>query len=162
MVVELSKFISGYLGKLPEDHPDRPFLNDVDRRARMHLADQGKLVETDQVVAARRKIQEMVDMNIKENGPVSVGVSLHNEKIYRERIDFYGKGYIGSLLPRNSRLYRTIINCLAWNKIMTTSDLIKISDPLGQMKRVGKKRASVILAMRDLAIAEKNQASQKQ
>ena len=37
---------------------------------------QEKSVKTDEVVVARRKIQEMVDTNIKENGPLSLGTIL--------------------------------------------------------------------------------------
>lgn len=118
----------------------------------------------DEVVMARRKLQELVDSDIEKNGPLSGNTLLWNMKIIsRAGNDKYGAEYMGNLLPVNCRKFATIVNLLERAQIHTKSQLIGLSDfDIRELKNVGPEKASYILAMRELAIAEMKQASQKQ
>lgn len=142
---------------MPKDHPDRQFLEEEDRRVRNRLSTPE---EENEVAEAKRKIQELVNSDIERNGPLSTSALRENMRLSMYKNNYYGTEFLGNLLPVHSRQFGSIVRLLGRQKIETRSELVSVD--LNELRQVGNLRAGFILAMRNLAIAEMNQASQKQ
>lgn len=164
MAVELGNFISELLERLPNDHPDRTFLERENKRVRKHLPPEEVIAmdETmDEVAGARRKVQKLVDSDIERHGLLSVGILRDHIEKRKAGNDHCGAEFVGNLLPSNCRQFTHIVNILGRNHIVTKSNLIGLSD-VKRLRGIRHLRGEFILAMRDLAIAEKSQIAQRQ
>lgn len=175
MAVELGKFISELLGKLPENHPDRAFLQSEAERVRLYMTRGTSLVGEaqdqesahEEVARARKEIQRLVDLDnskyIERYGRALSDQVLEGnlDKIKRGNGAFASE-YVGNLLPANCHSFGYIINLLARAHLDTKSDLIRLSDTdIIGLRNVSRRRGRFIFAMRDLAIAEKSAATQE-
>ena len=119
----------------------------------------------EKVAEARRKIQELVDADHRSHRPFHT-IRGYNVEIKRLENARYGDQSITNLLPSNSRQFLSIImNLLVQQGIRTKQDLIyQLTDnveEIGSLDGLDPFRAKVILAMRDLAIAEMSQIPKK-
>lgn len=160
MATELSRFIYDFLKEHPE-HADREFLKAKEAETAEYLLARDPEIANQAVETARRKIQELVDSGIERRGVLADSVMSDNERKRKRGNDRHGAEYVGNLLPPNCRQFAHIINNLQREHINTKGDLIKVFD-ISRLRNVGDFRAKFIVAMQDLAIAEKSQVPQMQ
>lgn len=146
MAVELGilgQFIEEQLAKLPKDHPDRELLMGTLRIAR------GK--NADLQLTPKDKLEKIVYSH-----PLVSAGTIRNNKVYlRDLSRQYGEDYIGNLLPTDARCFKSVSNILGRNRVKTIGELAgKTEDEIEQMRDVGDMRKNIILALRDVAIAE--------
>jgi hypothetical protein len=156
MAAELDRFLSDFLKGHPE-HRDREFLEAKKVETTDYLFTRDPEIANQAVDTARRKIQDLVDRNIERRGPLSGSIFLDHEGLKRHGNDRHGADFVGNLLPTSCREFAWIINGLGREKIRTKDDLIRSNNK--KLRGAAEVRTNFILAMRDLAIAEKSQVT---
>ena len=155
MVEKISRSISEILAELPGDDPDRPFIEKKLTEFRTYL-----LRPKENVQDAIIQIKQLVDEDIGKNGPLRAKVTKTNYKTWELHSDKYGQESVTNLLPISSRQFGAIIPLLIRHGMHTKQELVeKLPDDIqrirNKLRGVGPYKAKFILAMRDLAIAEK-------
>lgn len=109
------------------------------------------------VDAAMEKIRQMAqEDNLANGGQLSQGFFERNMQMQESSPE----NSVARLLPAEWRGFCNAVNLLKRGNINTKKDLIKTSNSLilgksGKIQRLGPKTIPFVLAMRDLAIAEK-------
>lgn len=119
----------------------------------------------DRLAEARRKVRELVVIDIRKNGVLSAQAKNNNIRVMMFQNSEYGEESVTNLLPPNSRQFSYIMDMLKREDILTKQDLInKVPDNsegiAGGLGKIHILRAKFIIAMRDLAIAEMSKVSQ--
>lgn len=171
MVSEISISISEKLGKLPEEHPDRVFLAREQARFARHLAgpkEKPMAREDLSVAEAQARINRMVqeDNSLHPKGRFSEKGHLLN--LLRQAKA--PENSVERLLPPEWRRFGRVLNDLAQMGIRAKDQLAALDENTiknGDARRklvknsggygstLGERSVPFVLAMRDLAIAEK-------
>lgn len=113
---------------------------------------------------AKRKVRELVVIDIRKNRVLSIQEKNHNIRVRIFQNGEYGEESVTNLLPPNSRQFSSIMDMLIKDDILTKQDLINnvpdnSEDIAGSLGRIDTLRAKFIIAMRDLAIVETSKVS---
>ncbi len=171
MVERSHRFILGQLVAMKKDDPDRDILQNVEGRLRNRLkrkeeeANQSAMERENLSVAqARARLQEIVQQDESLHGGISEQLRKSNLEIQEESPD----DSVWRLLPPEYRRFSATMNVLMRNKIETKDQLMALpkstkkrpgENAWGFRKGLGVAAIPVILAMRNLAIAESRERS---
>ena len=169
MVEIFIKYVKSRLKSLPKDDVSRAFLEEELKRAdRWKASNQVKvpeaLEEEKNVVGAKKKMDKLVAAaNRRSRGGCSHHTSEANESIKKREEELCGKQSVTDLLPAKFVLFNSVIKPLARKGIRTKQELIDTPpENFIKFRYVGDLKSQFMIAMRDLAIAEKRAQSPKQ